>query len=253
MSDALGPRAKIAVVVPSTNTAVQPELEAMRPWGVTNHVGRMTIANRPLRCDRDFEALIADLVEAQDDAVRSVMSCEPQHLILGLSAETFWDGVEAGRLATATLHRELGIGVSAAADALVDCLRACGYARIAILTPYQPVGDERVRSFFEASGFTVTAITGLRCASPVETAWVTRRMLVEALQALAAQQPEVIVQVGTNLPMAVIAREAWDWLGVPVLAANSALYRDALSGLGLLDAEAFDAAWMPFRRSLAPR
>ena len=35
--DALATRAKIAVIVPATNTVVQPEMEAMRPNGVTNH------------------------------------------------------------------------------------------------------------------------------------------------------------------------------------------------------------------------
>ena len=38
--DTLASRGKIAVVVPATNTVVQPEFEAMRPPGVTNHVTR---------------------------------------------------------------------------------------------------------------------------------------------------------------------------------------------------------------------
>ncbi|WP_421929470.1 maleate cis-trans isomerase family protein [Neoaquamicrobium sediminum] len=247
--DTLGNRAKIGVVVPSTNTAVQPEMEAMRPWGVTNHIGRMAIANRPLRSDADFEALIADLMGAQDAAVDGVMSCEPDHLVLGLSAETFWDGIEAGRAATQALRERAGVGVSAAADALVDCLAACGFRRIGVVTPYQPVGDERVRQFFEASGFEVVAMAGLRCASPVQTAWATRRELIAALRDLARTGTDAIVQVGTNLPMAEVAREAFDWLGLPVLAANTVLYRDALDQLGLLDAAGFDARWLPFRQS----
>ena len=35
MTDALGWRQKFAVLVPSTNTSVQPEFDAMRPPGVT--------------------------------------------------------------------------------------------------------------------------------------------------------------------------------------------------------------------------
>ena len=34
-------------VVPATNTVVQPEMEAMRPSGVTNHVTRMLLPPRP--------------------------------------------------------------------------------------------------------------------------------------------------------------------------------------------------------------
>ena len=43
MTDALGFRKKFGVIAPSTNTSVQPEFEAMRPRGVTNHFGRIHI------------------------------------------------------------------------------------------------------------------------------------------------------------------------------------------------------------------
>ena len=45
--DSLATRAKIGVIVPATNTVVQPEMEAMRPVGVTNHVSRMRLPPRP--------------------------------------------------------------------------------------------------------------------------------------------------------------------------------------------------------------
>ena len=35
MTDSLAPRGKFGVLAPSTNTSVQPEFDAMRPWGVT--------------------------------------------------------------------------------------------------------------------------------------------------------------------------------------------------------------------------
>ena len=47
--DALGYRKKIGIVVPSTNTVVGPESEALRPPGVTNYVARLTIQDRPIR------------------------------------------------------------------------------------------------------------------------------------------------------------------------------------------------------------
>ena len=41
LRDALGHRAKVGILVPATNTIVEPELAAMQPPGVTNHVSRM--------------------------------------------------------------------------------------------------------------------------------------------------------------------------------------------------------------------
>src|SRR6185295_18214308 len=51
MGDALGYRAKFAVLAPSTNTIVQPEFDAMRPRGVTNHFGRIHIPNTAIKND----------------------------------------------------------------------------------------------------------------------------------------------------------------------------------------------------------
>ena len=52
--DRLGFRAKLGVIVPSTNTIVQPEFDAMRPLGVSNHVSRIGITNRTPRRRRRF-------------------------------------------------------------------------------------------------------------------------------------------------------------------------------------------------------
>ncbi len=49
MTDSLGFRRKFGVIAPSTNTSVQPEFEAMRPRGVTNHFGRIHIPNDPIK------------------------------------------------------------------------------------------------------------------------------------------------------------------------------------------------------------
>jgi hypothetical protein len=70
MPDALGWRMKFGVIAPSTNTIVQPEFDAMRPDGVTNHFGRIHIPNDPLRNDDDFTRLI-DRASRDHDGSRS--------------------------------------------------------------------------------------------------------------------------------------------------------------------------------------
>ena len=109
MPDSLGFRKKFAVLIPSTNTSVQPEFDAMRPVGVTNHISRIVIPNIALNNDADFNRLIELIDAAQDDAVDSAMSCEPDRLVLGISAETFWNGLEASRKLKAHLiEKQIG-------------------------------------------------------------------------------------------------------------------------------------------------
>lgn len=235
MTDALGWRRTYGVLVPSTNTSVQPEFDAMRPHGVTNHISRIRIPNIPLASDEDFSRLIALIVAAQDEAVESVMSCEPDHLVLGISAETFWDGLAASRDLRRRLEETTGLPVSMGADACHAALERLGARRIAVLTPYFPIGDRNVARFFEESGYAVARVHGLSCPSPVAIARVTEAALMAALRAIDGDDVDAIVQVGTNLAMARLAPEAERWLGKPVLAINAAIYWHALRTAGIPD------------------
>ncbi len=233
--DTLGWRAKIGVVVPSTNTVVEAELADMRPPGVTNNTGRIAIPNLAVSGDDDFAELIRLILAAQDAAFESVLSCQPDHVILGISAETFWDGADESAELKKRLEASAGVGVTTAAEAIDAALAARQCRRIAVVTPYHPAGDGKVATFFQQKGYTVAHVLGLCSPSPVATAQVSEATLRDALRSLDASDPEAIVQVGTNLPMARLAAEAEGWLGKPVIAANTALYWRALRVLGIDD------------------
>ena len=69
MNDYLAYRAKIGVPTPSTNTVVQPEYDAMRPPGVTNHIGRMHIPDIPTFDNDSFDESIRLIDAGLDGAV----------------------------------------------------------------------------------------------------------------------------------------------------------------------------------------
>ncbi|WP_197910147.1 maleate cis-trans isomerase family protein [Variovorax sp. PBL-E5] len=207
---------------------MQPEFDAMRPTGVTNHISRIRIPNIPLNNDEDFQRLIELIAAAQDEAVDAVMSCEPDRLVLGISAETFWDGLTASRRLKAQLEERTRLPVSMGSEACEAAFAVLGIQRIAVVTPYQAIGDRNVVRFFEEAGYEVKRIKGLRCESPVKIAHVQEAELRNALQELDGDDIDGIVQVGTNLAMARLAGEAEAWLNKPVVAINTAIYWHAL-------------------------
>src|SRR3954447_14592455 len=93
-------RLKMGVLVPSTNTSVQPEYDAMRPPGVTNHVRGFRIPNAPTRTDAEFERQLENMRATMVDAMDEVLTLEPGHVILATTAES------AGGVAGAKLLRE---------------------------------------------------------------------------------------------------------------------------------------------------
>jgi maleate isomerase len=236
MVDALGWRMKFGVIAPSTNTVVQPEFDAMRPRGVTNHFGRIHIPNNPLRNDTDFTTLIETVRRELMAAIDRVMTCEPDHLIMGMSSETFWDGLEGSERLRERVEARAGVKVSMGSDASRQALRQYGdIRRIGVVTPYMPVADAQVRRFFADCGFEVVRLTGLKCASPVLIAHVGEGELRDAIGKVDGPEVEAIMQVGTNLAMARLAATAEFWLDKPVLAINTATYWWGLRRNGIAD------------------
>lgn len=235
MTDSLGYRKKFAVLIPSTNTSVQPEFDAMRPPGVTNHTSRIVIPNIALNNDADFQRLIELIAAAQDEAVDSAMSCEPDRLVLGISAETFWDGLNASRKLKQYLEDRTGLPVSMGSEACSAALSIWNVRRLAVITPYQPVGDANVKRFFEECGYEVRRIKGLKCASPVAIAHVGETELRDAVREVDGDDIDAVIQVGTNLAMARLAGSAHLWMPRPVIAINTAIYWHALRESGITD------------------
>lgn len=236
MTDSIGYRKKFGVVAPSTNTSVQPEYDAMRPRGVSNHFGRIHIPNDPVRNDEEFNQMMVNIRSAMMEAIDRVMTCEPDYLILGMSSETFWDGLEGSERLRERVEAHAGVKVAMGSDASRAALaKLGGIRRLGVITPYMPIGDEQVRRFFTDCGFEVVRLKGLRCPGPVAIAHVSERTLRDAIIAVNGPDIDAVVQVGTNLAMARLAALAEFWLDKPVVAINTATYWFALRDAGITD------------------
>ncbi len=237
MPDAIGYRANLAVLIPSTNTVVEAEYNQMAPPGVTIHAGRMYVEHPALDSNEATVQLLADVRADVPRAVRDVVTLRPDHVVMGMSAPTFYGGL-AGCRAYEQEIRELtgGVPVTSGPAALVRALDVLDVQTIAVLSPYQPINDEQVVNYFEEAGRSITGYEGMRTGSATAIADLTEDDVRPKLQSLAATGAGAIVQVGTNLAMARLADEAERWLGIPVLAINAASMWSALRDLDITDA-----------------
>jgi len=238
MTDSLGHRAKFAVLAPSTNTSVQPEFDGMKPRGVTNHHSRLVIPDRKVTDDKSFMVMMDDIRGALFPALTSVLSSSPDMVVLGMSAETFWDGLDGATQLQKKLEKAAkGKPVAMGSDACQAALRAYGKSikRLGIVTPYMPVGDKQVYRFFTDCGFEVVNLFGLKCKSPMLIAHESKQTLRDAILKVNEGKVDAIVQVGTNLAMAEVAAMAEFWLDKPVIAINTATYWYALRKYGIKD------------------
>jgi len=237
MTDSLGQRAKFGVLAPSTNTSVQPEFDAMKPWGVTHHHSRLIIPDTRVTDDRSFMVMMDRIRGALFPALEAVLTCRPDFVVLGMSAETFWDGLEGSKDLQRKLDKIAKCGVAMGSDACRAALRKYGKGvkRLGVITPYMPIGDRQVRRFFTDCGYQVVNLLGLKCRSPVLIAHQSKQQLRDAINRVNRGKVDAVVQVGTNLAMAEVAAMAEFWLGKPVIAINTATYWYALRQYGIKD------------------
>ena len=238
MRDVLGFRRKFGVIGPSTNTVVQPDFEMMRPPGVTNHYSRIFTPNAQAVSNETFMAGTQLIGENVLDAVRSVMTCSPDYLVMGMSSVTFYGGVAAADAFRARVEREAGVGISIGSYSCTAALNAYGgIKRIAFLSPYYPVANREVARYFTECGFEIVRDIYLQCKSWTAIAEVTPETLRGRLVELNGDGRDVdaIVQVGTNLSMVRLAAVAELFLGKPVIAINTATYWHALRQNGIAD------------------
>lgn len=234
-TDALGWRKKFGVIVPSTNTIVEPEFHAMSVPGVTAHTSRIYIRDATLDSNEAMLRLLEQIREEIGHAVQRVCTSEPDYMVMGMSAETFWDGVEGNRMFKQQIKDLSGLDVATGAEACERALQLFGARRIAVITPYQPIGDANVVKFFNELGFDVPVIKGLKCPTAVSIAQVGESELRSAILEVNSADVDAIVQCGTNLSMVRLADEAERWIAKPVIAINAATWWMALRDNGIDD------------------
>ena len=107
----------------------------MKPLGVTNHYSRIFTPNANAVSNESFRAGAEFIAANTLDAVRSVMTCSPDYLVMGMSAVTFFDGEKgadrftprggrdrrASRSASAAMPAPQPCGPMAASSASLCC------------------------------------------------------------------------------------------------------------------------------------
>tara|TARA_R110001606_G_scaffold258990_3_gene406745 strand:+ start:48 stop:809 length:762 start_codon:yes stop_codon:yes gene_type:complete len=235
-ADRQGYRMKFGVLGPSTNTIVQPDFDDLRPRGVTNHYSRIGVDNARAVSNETFMAGAREIGDHTHDAVRRVLTCAPNHLVMGMSAVTFFGGAEGGRNWREQVEEVSGLGVTTGSEAVVAALQAYGsIKKVAVLSPYFPTANAEVSNFLSDYGFETIRDISLQRPSWIAIAETTEEMLRKTFHELDGDDIDALIQVGTNLDCMRLAAAGEAWLGKPVIAINTATYWHALRTVGITD------------------
>jgi len=235
-TDTLGYRAKVGVVVPGTNTTVQPEYDAMRPAGVTNHVGRMFLPPRPYDDLNAYKHALETEAGRLEEALELLLLCEPVAVAHGHSIHSFRGDVARGLEEQAKLSALCKVPFWTPSVAILKGLEALGNPRrIAILSPYWPPADEMIANWFRSGGFDVVKSNGLKATGPTNVARISPDRIFEGFASIDDPRAEVMIHVGTALPVSALTPEIERRHGKPLVGVNVATYWATMRSIGIED------------------
>lgn len=239
-TDQYGYRKKFAVLVPSTNTAVEQEYHLMKPEGVALATRAAVIPPYEVSTEDEFVAMVQAIGDATEQGLRDALTVKPDHVILGYSAETFWDGKVRSDREFAKydqLARDLGgCGITFGAQAIQDALALFPDARrIGVISPYMPIGNTMVKKFMGDIGYDVVRTAGHSSPGAVQIAHESSARTRSLVQQVDGDDVDVILQAGTNLYFVELADRLEKELGKPVLAINAVTFWHALRSNGIND------------------
>jgi maleate isomerase len=235
------PSYRVGLIVPSSNVTMETEVPALlRAYAAgagvsfTFHGARMRMkkvtAEALIAMDREGATCAAYLADAQCDV--HAYACLVAVMVQGARAHE----AVAERLRAATAEAGFEAPVVTSAGALVDEVRAAGYARVALIAPYLPELTKIVVGYIEESaGVEVVDAVSLGVSDNCEVGRLDQRNLVDiASTRLNTRGADAVVLSScVQMPSLTMLAAAEERVGLPCLSAAAATSRSILRSLQL--------------------
>ena len=145
---------RIGLLVPSSNTTVEPEFYRALPRDVTLHTARLYLT-------RITPEAILNMVAEMENQARLLASADVDVIVLGATAPSFLKGLGYDRELIQKIQTVTGRTATTTSTALIEAIRHLGARRVVLGSAYDEKVNGIARAFIEASGVEVLAMKGL--------------------------------------------------------------------------------------------
>lgn len=213
--------ARIGLLIPSSNTSVEPEFYRALTPEVTLHTARLFLSSIS---EETIAAMLAEL-ESQG---RLLATADVDVIMLGAVSPGFLKGATYDRELAARIAAATGKRASTTATALLEALEHLKVTRIAIGAPYDKVVSEIATRFLQANGIEVVATQELGLTQNLEVGRLLPQSAYDMGLKLDCPQAQAIVFAGTNWRTMAITHQLEAKIGKPVISTTAAAIWSAL-------------------------
>jgi len=201
----------LGLMVPSNNTTMEPELLAWLPEGsscrtlrISRGAGTLTPAELPEYIERAL-VLAGDFVDEELDLI-----------VYGCTAAGFMGGPARDAQLAAELSKRAGRRVITTASAMSAVLEHIGARRVAVITPYLDIVNERIRAYLGESGISVEILSTFNARTTDELAAIQPRQIAQRARDVMQPGLDAMFIACSQLPTRSIISGLEHELGIPV-------------------------------------
>jgi maleate isomerase len=221
---------RVGLLIPSSNTMMEPDFTRELPPGAALHTARMFMADTT----PDGESRMLD--EFALPAARDLGTARPDLVVFGCTSAGALRGNDYDTGLCARISELAGAPAVSTIGSVRSAIAATGAARIGVITPYVDALNQPIRASIEADGVQVAAISGLGITDnfaiaevePAEIVALAERALGELA---AAGTIGAVFASCTNFAAMEARPEIAARLGLPVVTSNQAVLAAVLDRL----------------------
>ncbi|MCZ6509775.1 MAG: Asp/Glu racemase [Alphaproteobacteria bacterium] len=225
-------RARIGVLVPFTNTNLEPALAMMRPAGVSFHFAR--IGGYHIDAVPDAGQM-AGLGEAPlDEPLRLLAGVRPDVVLYVCTSATLTHAPAFDRDLANRIEDQIGAATVTAAGALVNALQVLGIGRVGFASPYVARINDQAISFLSDAGIETVSRADIGVALDNDgQGELTPDEVFELGRRADSADAEAIVLSCTDMRSIEVIERLEAELDKPVVSSNQAMLFAACQALGM--------------------
>ena len=206
---------RIGLILPSSNTTMEPEFCKMLPAHFTLHTARMRLRNVTVRELSSMEKQAVKAAHELSDAKISAVS-------YGCTSGSLFRGVGQDRRIETKLGKIVNAPCVSTAGAVIDSLRELRAHKVAVATPYSKAINELERKFLEGNQFEVVDLKGLGLVDNIKIGNQSPEAAYKLTKQLRHAESDAIFISCTNFPTIELIERLEAETGKPVVTSNTA-------------------------------
>ena len=227
-------RVRFGILVPFTNSNLEPDMALLRPDGVSMHFARMGGYDADeIPDEAQMQGLGASDLE---EPLALLSGVKPDVILYGCTSATLTHGPEFDRALTAKIKLDSGAQTVTAAGSLVQALQAIGAKTIGFASPYVPKINDMAIDFLDRSGIKTIARSEVQETLDNDgQGGLTPDRVHELGCGAEHQNADAIVLSCTDMRSVEVIDALEEKLGKPVVTSNQAMLFTCLQKLQMND------------------